>query len=122
MVHDVLDVLEEAGAGGGARGAEAGAGAGAGTGTTLGDTALLVTGEVETTEPFDVEKTTRLAVSPAGTVTTQNCAPPAPTVPPEHAFGPIVEGLHSHGIPLQFPEGQSIRIAKPGSTPEYESA
>ena len=74
-MHD--DELEEAGAGTeGGGGAGAGAGAGAGTGaaeTTFGEvTALLVTGAVETTEPFDVEKMTRLAVSPAGTVTTQN--------------------------------------------------
>jgi len=121
-VHDVLDVLEEAGA---ECGAGAGAG-GAGTGaaeTTFGeDTALSVIGAVETTDPFDVEKMTRLALAPAGTVTTQNCAPPAPTVPPVQAFGPMVAGLHSHGIPLQFPEGQSIRTAKPGSTPSYESA
>jgi len=58
---------------------------------------------------------TRFAVSPAGTVTTQNSAPPAPTLPPEHLFTPIVAGLHSQGIPLQFPLGQSIRMANPGS-------
>ena len=67
------DELEEAGAGtegGGGAGTCAGAGAAE---TTFGEeTALLVTGAVETTEPFDVEKMTRLAVSPAGTVTTQN--------------------------------------------------
>ena len=82
------------------------------------DTELLegVIGVEEITELFPVvEKMTRFAVSPAGTVTTQYCAPPAPTVPLEHELTPMVAGLHSQGIPLQFPLGQSILIAKPGS-------
>jgi hypothetical protein len=90
-----------------------GAGAGAGGGATLG---LATIAEEERTVLLPVvEKMTRFAVPPAGTVTTQNSAPPAPTLPPEHLLTPIVLGLHSQGIPLQLPPGQSIRIAKPGS-------
>jgi len=101
---------------------EAGAATGAGAGTIFGLLPLFDSALTETTVPAvlelldpDVEKMMSWAVSPSGTVTVQNSAPPAPTVPPVHLFGPMVEGLHSHGIPLQFPLGQSILMAKPGS-------
>jgi hypothetical protein len=96
---------EESGPGAGAAGGAGGAGA-----------ELEVTDVDEMVVLLVVEKMTRLALSPSGTVTMQNSAPPAPTLPPVHEFMPIVLGLHSHGMPLQLPEGQSIRMAKPGST------
>jgi hypothetical protein len=102
---EVLELCWEVEGGAGA-GSGAGAGAGAGAGPEAGDENVL----------FEVGKITRFAVSPAGTVTTQNWAPPAPTLPPLHALTPIVDGLHSHGIPLQLPLGHSILTANPGST------
>jgi len=90
-----------------------------GGGTGAGLVSLLVGGTIgddETALSPEVEKMTRFAVSPGGTVTTQNSAPPAPTVPPVHLFTPIVLGLHSHGVPLHPPLGHSIRMAYPGST------
>ena len=90
--------------------------AGGGTGTGAGFVSEGVIGVDETTLLPFVEKMTRWATCPAGTVTTQNWAPPAPTVPPVHLFTPIVEGLHSQGVPLHPPPGHSMRMAYPGST------
>jgi hypothetical protein len=59
--------------------------------------------------PPPLLKTTMLAVLPCGTVTTQNAAPPAPSVlAPVISLTPLVSGSISQGRPLQPPSGHSI--------------
>lgn len=56
------------------------------------------------------------AEPPGGTVTTQKAAPPAPSEPPEHVFGPSREGSQRHGVPLQLPPVHSMLTAQLGVT------
>lgn len=64
--------------------------------------------------PAEPSKTSKFAVAPGGTVTTQNDAPPAPSVAlPTISFTPFWLGSIAHGRPLQEPPLQVI------STPQF---
>lgn len=60
--------------------------------------------------------TTNLAELPAGTVTTQDTAPPAPVEPPPptSSLTPCCDGSMAHGRPLQPPPSHSISIPNVG--------
>lgn len=67
--------------------------------------------------PPDFSKTTTLAFSPLGTVTTQKVAPPAPTeVLPIISLTAFTAGSILHGRPLQPSPSHSISIPKSGTT------
>jgi hypothetical protein len=67
--------------------------------------------------PPDFSKTTTLAFSPLGTVTTQKVAPPAPTaVLPIISLTAFTAGSILHGRPLQPPPSHSISTPKSGTT------
>lgn len=79
------------------------------------DETLLTTFGTEAAFAFSPEplppgpKTTRLALEPLGTVTTQKLAPPAPIVPLVlHSLTLCTAGSMAHGNPLQPPPGHSI--------------
>ncbi|KAI4186506.1 MAG: hypothetical protein LQ346_005680, partial [Caloplaca aetnensis] len=59
---------------------------------------------------------TNLAEPPAGTVTTQDTAPPAPLEPPPptNSLTPCFDGLMAHGRPLQPSPSQTISMPKVG--------
>ncbi len=59
---------------------------------------------------------TKLAEPPAGTVTTQDTAPPAPLEPPPptSSLTPCFDGLMAHGRPLQPSPSQTISMPKDG--------
>ena len=60
-------------------------------------------------------KTTKLALLPLGTVTTQKLAPPTPIVPPaEISLTLCVEGSMAHGRPLHPPPSQMISTPQVG--------
>lgn len=59
--------------------------------------------------------TTKLALLPFGTVTTQKLAPPTPTVPPpDISFTLCFEGSMAQGRPLQPPPSQTISTPQVG--------
>ena len=71
---------------------------------------------------FPASKTTTLAVSPSGTVTTQKLAPPAPVdwselvTPPT----PLTDGSMEQGVPLQPDPEHTILMPKVGGVLESE--